>query len=118
MTNQKELSVARFSGMRWKKEGDVFKAQAEVRRGVFGYFYVEFKSRMNGETLVSIKNWQFADFGKEETAYKDFESAVGGISEFFKEIDELLRKLPKAVIGRAEMAYSGIIMQEIQKQRR
>ncbi len=96
MRNQKEISGARFSRIRWKqRENGCFYGAQTITRKPFGEFTVAFQIDVkNGKTSVKITNEDFFELNYENTC-ADYEEAVQSVILRFNEITELIGTLPK-----------------------
>lgn len=96
MRNQKEISGARFSRIRWKqRENGCFYGEQTIARKPFGEFTVAFQIDVKtAKTSVKIENEDFFELNYEKTC-ADYEEAVQSVIQRFNEIAELVGTLPK-----------------------
>ena len=119
MANQKAMNNERFEGIMWRNERNVFKATKDVQRKPFGDFTVTFAMNANtGETEMRVRNWIFEELNSEPTTYKTFKQAVNAATEYFGQIDELVKKVSKNAKRRADMAYRRELVKEVVNIRR
>ena len=90
MRNQKEIGVARFERMLWRKSDGVFCGSQNIYRKPFGEFNVYVQIDIgSGKTSVKVSNYlKYLDW---ECEYENFEQAIEGIRKRFTEIDEIAK---------------------------
>ncbi len=114
--NQKKINEAKMDRMRWRRNGELLTAEMTISRKPFGEFDLHFKMNpTNGKTDVAIVNGRYSAFNASLT-YESYNEAVKGVAEYFDQIDECVKKLPKSVIERAENAKTEIISLAIRTQ--
>ena len=102
--------------MWWRRNGELLTAEMTITRKPFGEFNLHFKMNpTNGKTDVAIVNGRYSAFNASLT-YEGYNEAVNGVAEYFDQIDERVKNVPKNVIERAEKAKTEIISLAIRTQ--
>ena len=113
-----KMNEEKFEGITWRNRGETWYASTEISRKPFGTFTVHFEmSPQTGETTMYVKA-PYDFISKEREIYKMFKSAVNAAVAYFQEIDELVKKIPREEIYRAESAYAYHIAKVIAESRK
>ena len=98
----------------YKSNGDILEARKEVLKKPLGIFRVFFEiNAETGETAMRVKASYGLSIGK--ASYKTLKVAINAVVEYFDEIDDIVKKLPKMSYTEADWAYRRVIAREVAK---
>ena len=112
--NQKNIDERRFNKLHWTHEDGVYTSCMSKSHRWFGSFYVVFENTVKtGEIAVEIQCVTYKELHKRRTVYADVASALEGVKEFFKEMDELAGQFAEGTLSKAMREYREVIRAEI-----